>query len=285
MTRLASLSIIRTLSLCPSEGFNHIKNFLSLFTAVAVALALVWCNQSKATTINDVNRSDVFGGPNSPGISFGFTSFTQIVNGNGSTPGASANTITLNARFEAGYVQNSAFNWTIDFQDIDQISSLNGNTKYLVTMNLFNNGAVPGALARQVVTLGPPDIRFSSPVSTTAGPNSFISPSSPAPTSSIGTSFGNGFNGATPFVGFDNAGAFNVGDAATLTFTLDLADYTSAGDDSLVFGAFALSMIANPEPASFALAGFALSASGAGAFIRRKKKAVVMVDEQASAVV
>lgn len=254
------------------------KNFLSLFTAVA--LVLVWCNQSKATII-----TDVIAGPNSPGISFGPTSFTQIDAGNGSTAGASVNTITLDATFEAGYVPNSAFNWTINFVEAEGDVNVNGNTKYLVTMNLLNNGAVPGALASQVVTLGPPNVILDIFPVSTAGPNSFISPSSPAPTSSIGTSFGNGFDGATPFVGFHNAGAFNVGDAATLTFTLDLADYTNAGGNSVVSGNFALSMIANPEPASLALAGFALSASGAGAFIRRKKKAVVMVDEQASAVV
>jgi len=60
-----------------------------------------------------------------------------------------------------------------------------------------------------------------------------------------------------------------------------LADYTNAGNNSVVSGNFVLSMIANPEPASLALAGFALSATGAGAVFRRRKKGVSapIVDE------
>mgnify|MGYP000937318254 CR=1 FL=1 len=249
------------------------KTFFSLFLVAAVGM--LYCSQSHATIISSVTA-----GANGPGVTFGAASFSQTVAGNGSTPGPSVNTITLNATFETGYVPLTPFNWTIGFVEADGDVNVNGNTKYLVTMNLLNNGADPAALVSQLVTLGPPNVTLDIFGGSTAGPNSFVSPSSPPAMSSIGTSFGNGFDGPTPFVGFQNAGAFNVGDSATLTFTLDLADYTNPVT-SIVAGNFVLSMVANPEPASLALAGFALSASGAGVFIRRKKKAVAVIGEQA----
>jgi LPXTG-motif cell wall-anchored protein len=253
------------------------KTFLSLVAAVAISASV--CQQASATIV-----TSVVAGPNSPGITFGAASFNHVVADNAGTPGPSANTITLNATFEAGYVPNSPFNWTINFVEADGDLNVNGNAKYLVTLNLLNNGAEPAALASQLVSLGAPNILLDVFPVSVAGPNSFVSPSSPGATSSIGTSFGNGFNAGTPFVGFHNAGAFNVGDAATLVFTLDLADYSNGLGTSVVSGDFVLSMVANPEPASLALAGFALSASGAGVFIRRKKKVVATVVEQTPAV-
>jgi len=253
------------------------KIFLSLVAAVAISASV--CNQASATII-----TNVVAGANGPGVTFGPTAFTQVLAGNGNVAGPSVNTITLNATFEAGYVGNTPFNWTISFVDADGDVNVNGNTKYLVTMNLFNNGADPAALASQLVSLGAPNVLLDVFPVSVAGPNSFVSPSSPGATSSIGASFGNGFNAGTPFVGFHNAGAFNVGDAATLVFTLDLADYSNGLGTSVVSGNFVLSMVANPEPASLALAGFALSASGAGVFIRRKKKVVATGVEQTPAV-
>ncbi len=253
------------------------KKFLSLVAAVAISTSL--CDQASATII-----TSVVAGPNSPGITFGAASFNHLVADNAGTPGPSVNTITLNATFEAGYVPNSPFNWTVNFVEADGDVNVNGNAKYLVTLNMVNNGVDPAALASQRITLGSPNILLDLFPVSVANPNSFVSPSSPSPTSTIGSTYGSGFDGLTPFVGFHNAGAFNVGDAATLVFTLDLADYSNGLGTSVVSGNFVLSMVANPEPASLALAGFALSASGAGVFIRRKKKVVATGVEQTPAV-
>lgn len=240
----------------------------------AVGLALTTSPFANATIITGVTAS-------APGVtqSYGAATFTSIDAGNGADPGNSMNTLTLNATIEAGYANGTPFSWTIDFVDSDADINANGNTKYLVTVNLTNNRVHP---------ISPVTFSLSDPVETfnftsllpvgpavPTGPNSFISPSSPAPTSTYNTVNFNGLMAGVPTLHYGGlnggGGEFYTGQTATFTFHLDLADYVVATNNGIVVGSFVLSMVANPEPTSLALAGLAMSAGGFGAFRRRRK--------------
>lgn len=232
---------------------------------VALGLACV-AAPAQATIITSVTAA-----PSNATQTYGVASVTTALAGNGGVPGVSANTITLNASLESGYVANTPFEWTMNILEVDGAPLVDGNTKYFVTMNLLNNGVNPLSVTHQMFNLGP--VTGTILNGATAGPNTFVSPSSPFPTSSIGAASVNGAD-----LTFVNALAFNPGDTAVLNFTIDLADYTNGTGTSIVDGAFTLSMVANPEPTSLALAGLAMSAGGFGAFRRRRKMKAAAAD-------
>ena len=242
-----------------------------LIRTFALLLAMTAVTTAQATIITAINT-----GTSNATQTYGVSTLVTTAGGagNGATPGVSVNTITLNAVLEPGYLNNTPFQWTLDFADVDSDVNVNGNTKYAVTVNLTNNRVSP--VSPVTFTLSDPVLTTNLFGSTAAGPNSFVSLSSPPPTSTYNTVNFNGLLGGVQTLHFGGlnggGGEFYTGQTATFNFTIDLADYVNALNNSVVAGSFVLTMVANPEPASLALAGFALSAAGAGVVSRRRKK-------------
>lgn len=242
-----------------------------MFTRI-IGLAFFLCcvSTASATVITSVTA-----GANTSTQTFGAATFFNSPGnaGNGAIVGTSPNTITLNAAVESGYVNNTPFSWTIGFVDNDGGSS-DGNTKYAVTVNLTNNRFHP--IAPVIFRLSDPTLSAILDGSTIVGQNSFVSLTSPAPTSTYNGATFNGLMGGVQTLYFGGlnggGGQLNTGETATFTFTLDLADYQGLTGNGLAAGTFVLSMVATPEPASLALAGFAMSAAGAGVIQRRRKR-------------
>lgn len=229
-----------------------------------------------ATAANATIIAAVSVGTDTPTQTFGAAAFVNGAGGagNGATPGMSVNTISLNATIEHGYVNNTPFQWSFNFADADVDPNVNGNTKYAVTVNLTNNRFHPIAPVR--FTLGAPVLTTNLFGSTAVGQNSFVSASSPSPTSTYNTVNFNGLLAGVQTLQFGGlnggGGEFYTGQTATFDFTIDLADYFVATNNGFVVGSFVLTMVASPEPASLALAGFAMSTAGAGFVARRRKK-------------
>lgn len=241
------------------------------FATIAVAIAVAaFARPAQATII-----IDVIAGANTATQTYGAVSFNTVNAGNGNAPGSSANTLVINAAVESGYLNGTPFNWTIEFVDSDVDPNINGWTKYDVTVNLTNNRLHP--ISPVTFTLSDPTETVNLFGSTAAGPNNFDSTfNDPTPVSTYNTVNFNGDLTGTEtlqFGGFSGGGGeFYTGQTATFNFSLDLADYVVAGNNGVVAGNFMLTMVANPEPASLALAGLAISGGGAGFIARRRRK-------------
>lgn len=238
----------------------------SFLLAAAVLLASLPMT-AKATIITNVTN-----GPGAIGqTSLGSSSLNHVLSGNGLTPGNSVNTITLNATALSGYQNGTAFTWTFGYTDIDFVSETNGNTKYLVTVNLTNSRLHPIAPVRFTLS---PFVQAGPPV----GDHSFVSASSPTPTSTYNTVNFNGINAGTPTLQFGGlqggGGELYNGQTGTFTFHIDLKDYVGGSS-----GSFILSMVANPEPASLVLGGVAIALAGGYRAARRRRKKLDETEE------
>lgn len=231
----------------------------NVFAAIAVmVVGVIAGSQANATVINNVTvvQGNATAGP-----------VTNVTAGNAATAGSSVNKISLSAIADPGYVNGSPFRWQMSLVDFDGVSAIDGNTKYEVTVTLTNNRIHP---------ISP--VTFSIVSSTGVVANltdiSFVSATSPTPSSTYNTVNFNGVTAGVPTLHYGGlnggGGELYTGQTGTFVFHLDVADFSAA---SLVGGSFDLMMVANPEPTSLALAGLAVSAAGFGAARRRKKKA------------
>lgn len=191
-----------------------------------------------------------------------------------SSPITLPRTISLDVTLESGYVNNTPFSYTFATSDTDGSATFDGASQYLVTVNMTNNRVHPispvtftlsdlsfrNDPAENPEVVGPVPFRFAPGI----GSSNYNTVNFNGVLAGVRTLQFGGFNGG--------GGELYTGQTGTFTFAIDLPDMTSSF--GLTSAEFTLSMVANPEPASLALAGFAMSSAGAGYISRRRKKKI-----------